>query len=84
MITSARNIRFNSIVEIEIEIENICNDKKLQDEFFQNVLRIGGGRDFIFSQFQSIGMSDVNAKILTNYLIEKESNKTQIVNPKTK
>ena len=82
MITSARNTGFNSIVEIEIE--NICNDKKLQDEFFQNVLRIGGGRDFIFSQFQSIGMSDVNAKILTNYLIEKENNKTQIVNPKIK
>jgi hypothetical protein len=83
MTTSARNIGFNSIIDIEIAIENICNNKKLQDEFFQNVLRIGGGRDFIFSQFQSIGMSAVNAKTLTDYLIEKENNKTQVVTPKS-
>ncbi|MBP1664486.1 MAG: hypothetical protein H6Q19_1626 [Bacteroidetes bacterium] len=83
MTTSARNIGFNSIVDIEIAIENICNNKKLQDEFFQNVLRIGGSRDFIFLQFQSIGMTAVNAKTLTDYLIEKENDKTQVVTPKS-
>ncbi|MCX2679430.1 hypothetical protein OOZ15_05695 [Galbibacter sp. EGI 63066] len=79
MITSARNIGLNSIVDIEIAIENICKNKKLQDEFFQNVLRVGGGRGFVFQQFQSIGMSAVNAKKLTDYLIDKEINNTQIV-----
>jgi hypothetical protein len=79
MTTSARNIGFNSIVDIEIAIENICNNKKLQDEFFLNILRIGGSRDFIFLQFQSIGMTAVNAKTLTDYLVEKENDQTQVV-----
>ncbi len=83
MTTSARNIGFNSIVDIEIAIENICNNKKLQDEFFKNVLRIGGSRDFIFLQFQSIGMTAVNAKTLTDYLIEKDNNKTQVITQKS-
>jgi hypothetical protein len=48
MTMSARNIGLNSIIEIEIAIEKICDNFKLQDEFFKYVLQINGGRDFIF------------------------------------
>jgi hypothetical protein len=74
MMTSARNIGYNSLIDIEIAIENICENKKLQDAFFQNVLNIGGGRDFVFMQFHSIGMSATNANILTNYLLDNRNN----------
>lgn len=77
MTISARNIGLNSIIDIEIAVEKICENSKLQDEFFQNVLRIGGGRDFIFQQFHSIGMTAVNAKTLTDYLIDNENSRQQ-------
>ncbi|MBS1572184.1 MAG: hypothetical protein JST62_07320 [Bacteroidetes bacterium] len=71
MIQSARNIGLTSLVEIQTAIENICNNKELQDDFFKTAYRIGGSRDFIFSQFLSIDMTAENAKILTDYLIAK-------------
>lgn len=69
MMQSARNIGLNSLVDIQTAIEKICTNKELQDEFFKTVYRIGGNRDFIFSQFINIDMTAENAKILTDYLI---------------
>lgn len=71
MIQSARNIGLNSIIDVRTAIENICNNKDLQDEFFKVIYQIGGGRDFIFSQFIGMNMTAENAKTLTDYLIKK-------------
>lgn len=77
MMQSARSIGLNNIADIETAIENIYIHKDLQEEFFKNTLRIGGSSDFIFMQFHSIGMTAKNAKILSDYVIDKYSYKTK-------
>ncbi len=73
MVQSARSIGATNNQEIEIKIENICNDIPLQEEFFRLVNSIGGNDDYKFTQFHSLGMTAKNAKELTDYVIEKYS-----------
>ena len=71
MVQSARNIGATNNQEIEIKIENICNDISLQEEFFRLVNSIGGNDDYKFTQFHSLGMTAKNAKELTDYVLSK-------------
>ncbi len=71
MIFAARNNGANSIQEIEIQIEDLCNNIQLQEEFFKLVNSKGGSDDFKFLEFHGIGMTAKNAKILTDYVVSK-------------
>lgn len=72
MITCARKLGINNIPDIEIAIENISKNVKLQEEFFKyTVTYIGGSNDYVFMQFHSLGMSAENAKTLAKYSIDK-------------
>lgn len=77
MLQSARSIGLNNIADIDIAIENISKHKDLQEEFFKSVFRIGGSSDFIYMQFIGIGMTEKNAKILCDYVIDKYSFKNK-------
>lgn len=73
MFQSATAIGMRTIVDIENAVESIDKHRNLQEEFFKNIYRIGGSRNFIFMQFRSIGMNAKNAQILADYIIEKYS-----------
>lgn len=67
-------VRSNGTVDyqqIEIKVENICNDIPLQEEVFRLIDSIGGTDDYKFAQFHSLGMTASNAKTLTEYVLSK-------------
>lgn len=70
---SARAIGIQTPYEIEEAVQNIATNQKLQEEFFKNVNRLGGNKDFKIQQFTSIGMTVQHAKLLVDYIYLKYS-----------
>lgn len=71
MVQAVRSTGTVDYQQIEIKIENICNDTSLQEEVFRLINSIGGTDDYKFAQFHSLGMTASNAKTLTDYVLSK-------------
>ena len=76
----ARNIGINTFEELVTAIENICNNYKLQEEFFKLIYSSNSNRDVLFMQFHSIGMKPENATKLTDYVLAKYDNENKVDN----
>lgn len=66
---SAKRIGYNSPLEIENAVNNLCSNVKLQDEFFKNINEVSRGLDK--EQYISIGMKTQNVELLYNYVLLK-------------
>lgn len=74
MVLSGRNLGINTPQQITNSVRNICKNIPLQEEFFKNINKLGGSRDFKEQQYICIGMKPINAKILNDYVYLKYNN----------
>lgn len=71
MVISAQRLGYQTPLEIEKAVQNVCTDIKLQEEFFTSVDRLGGDRSFKEQQYIAIGMKPHNAKLINDYMMLK-------------
>lgn len=60
-------------------VNNICNNEKLQNSFFESIHQISRGLDK--QQYLSIGMNPTNAQILSDYFNHRNNNSTTTTSP---
>ncbi len=82
MVISAQRLGYQTPLEIEKAVLNICVDVKLQEEFFKSVDRLGGDRSFKEQQYIAIGMKPYNAKLINDYMMLKNHLQEQKNPPK--